>query len=139
MRWLKGFIITAAVALAWPAAAQTPSPQIVCPAPLQPMLRAELFFGRNIGGKLGVSERAWAQFLTRELTPLFPNGLTVVDGKGQWRDGAAIVREPSKILIVVMADDAAARANIAAAAAAYIKRFNQKSIGIVTQPVCAAF
>lgn len=137
MSRLKPFLIGAAVALASPAAAQ--APPIVCADPLKPMLRAELFFGRNIGGKPGVSETAWAQFLTRELTPLFPDGLTVIDGKGQWRDGGAIVREKSKVVIVVMADDAAARGHIAAAQAAYIKRFNQRSIGIVTQPVCAAF
>jgi hypothetical protein len=139
MGWLKGFVIAVAVALAWPAPAQTQAQEIVCHDPLKPMLRAELFFGRNIGGKLGVSEPAWARFLTRELTPLFPDGLTVIDGKGQWRDGGMIVREPSKVVIVVTADDAAAREHIAAAAAAYIKRFDQRSVGIVTRPVCAAF
>ena len=38
------------------------------------MLRAELYFGRNIGGRVGVSERQWARFLAREITPVSPMG-----------------------------------------------------------------
>lgn len=135
MSSLKAVIAVAVAALAFPARAQ----DVACQQPLKPMLRAELYFGRNIGARLGVSERQWARFRDSELTPLFPDGLTVIDGKGQWRNGAPIVREPSKIVIVMTADDAAARARIAAATAAYIKRFHQKSVGVVTQPVCAAF
>jgi hypothetical protein len=40
---------------------------------------------------------------------------------------------------VVTADAAAAHERIAAATAAYKKRFNQKSVGIVTRMMCAAF
>ena len=105
MRLLKGFILS--IAFAAPAMAE----DVVCENPLKPMLHAELFFGRNIGGRLDVSERQWARFLTHELTPIFPDGLTVADGKGQWREGEKIVHEPSKIVIVVTDDDAAARAH----------------------------
>src|ERR1700733_270457 len=37
---------------------------------------AELLFGRDIGRKLGVSESDWARFVSREITPRFPDGLT---------------------------------------------------------------
>lgn len=111
----------------------------VCPDPLKPMLRAELFFGRTIGGRLGVSEAQWARFVAAELTPRFPDGLTVLDGKGQWRGPSGLVREPSKIVTVVTADDAGVRERIAAVTRAYITRFRQKSVGLLTQPVCAAF
>lgn len=103
------------------------------------MLRAELFFGRMIGHRIGVTERQWQRFVDRELTPRFPDGLTIAEGKGQWRAGKAILREPSKIVIVVTTDDAKARDHIAAATQAYIKLFKQKSVGVVTQTVCAAF
>lgn len=141
MGWLKGFIIAAAVTLAWPASAQTQAQGTVCRDPAKPMLRAELYFGRNIGGRLGVSERQWAQFLKREITPRFPDGLTVIDAKGQWRNPAtgSILREPSKIVIVVTADEPAAHQRLAAAALAYQQRFKQKSVGVVTRAVCAAF
>ena len=137
MGWLKGLIVAAAVALVWPAQAQ----EIACRDPAKPMLRTELWFGRNIGGKLGVTEKLWRQFVARELTPRFPDGLTVVEAHGQWRDSksGARVREPSKIVVLVTADDAATRERIAAAADAYKKRFKQDSVATVTRPVCAAF
>jgi hypothetical protein len=137
MGWLKGFIVAAAIALACPAQAQ----EIACRTPGKAMLRTELWFGRNIGGKLGVTEKLWRQFVARELTPRFPDGLTVIEAQGQWRDSksGALVREPSKIVVLVTADDAATRERIAAAADAYKKRFQQDSVATVTRPVCAAF
>jgi hypothetical protein len=50
-----------------------------------------------------------------------------------------IVRERAKIIIVMTADDASARERIIAAASAYKQRFRQKSVAIVTGPVCAGF
>ena len=110
-----------------------------CADPLKPMLRAELFFGRSIGHRFGVSDRQWQSYVDRELAPRFPGGFTVVDGKGQWREGDAILREASKVVILVAPDSAELRTRLAAARQAYIKRFKQKSVGLVTQAVCAAF
>ena len=85
--------------------------EAACAAPAKPMLRAEIYFGRNIGGRLGVGERQWARFVARELTPRFPGGLTVIEGQGQWRGASgSIVHEPSKIVIVFVPDEAARRA-----------------------------
>jgi len=128
-------LIVLAASICWvmPAAAET------CADPLKPMLRAELFFGRTIGDRFGVTDRLWQIYVDRELTPRFPEGFTVVDGKGQWREDDAIMREASKIVIVVTADSAEVRTRIAAAMNAYIKQFRQKSVGLVTQAVCAAF
>jgi hypothetical protein len=114
--------------------------EAACPAPAKPMLRAEIYFGRNIGGRLGVGERQWARFVARELTPRFPDGLTVIDGQGQWRGpSGAIVQEPSKIVIVFGPDEAPVRERVAAAAAAYKQRFKQDSVAVVTRAVCVAF
>jgi hypothetical protein len=145
MGGLKAFIVASGLALSWvlslalpwPAVAQQPS----CHDPLKPMLRAELYFGRSLAHGNRVSETQWARFVAREITPRFPDGLTVLDAKGQWRDGAyaTIVREPSKVVVIVTADDAGARESIDAVAAAYRQRFKQKSVGMVLEPVCAAF
>jgi Protein of unknown function (DUF3574) len=141
MGGLKTFIVAAVTALSWvscwPAAAQ----QFACREPLKPMLRAELYFGRAMARGRSVNETQWARFVAREITPRFPDGLTMFDAKGQWRDGThgAIVREPSKLVVIVMADDAGAREHIDAVAAAYRQRFRQKSVGLVLEPVCAAF
>jgi hypothetical protein len=114
--------------------------ELACHESGKPMLRAEIYFGRNIGGRLGVSERQWTEFLARELTARFPDGLTVIDGQGQWRGpSGAIVREPSKIVIVFVADEAPTRARIAAAAPPPQQRFQQDSVAVVTRAVCVAF
>jgi hypothetical protein len=135
MPGLKGFI--AGVVLVFASAAQG---QETCYQAGKPMLRAEIYFGRNIAGRLGVSERQWAHFLARELTPRFPDGLTVINGQGQWRGpSGAIVREPSKIVIVFVPDGLAERERIAAAAAIYKQRFRQDSVAIVTRAVCVTF
>ena len=106
-----------------------------CPAPQKPMLDIELMLGR---GK--ASEAKWRTFLAREVTPRFPDGLTVYETTGQWRDPVTkeIAREKSRVLrIIVPAGTAADR--ISAVADAYRQQFRQKSVGIVTRDVCASF
>ena len=114
---------------------------ISCTLPQQPMQQVELLFGRNVGGRLGVGASAWSRFLARQVTPRFPDGLTVIDAAGHWRDRerARAVREPSKLVIIVTADDTASRDKIAAIVTAYKRQFHQQSVGVVTRPVCAAF
>jgi hypothetical protein len=110
-----------------------------CPAAQQSMQQIELMFGRNIAGRLGVSEAAWARFLAREVTPRFPEGLSVLNAAGQWqdKDRGRVVHEPSKLVIIVTADDP--RDKIAAIVAAYKQKFRQQSVGVISRPVCAAF
>jgi len=114
---------------------------IACNAPQRPMQQIELMFGRNIAGRLRVGEAAWSRFLAREITPRFPDGLTVLDAAGQWRDpvGGRLVREPGKMVIIVTADDAPVGDRIAAIVAAYKQRFRQRSVGVISRSVCAAF
>jgi hypothetical protein len=120
--------------LAAPALAQQPA----CAPPLAPMLRVEFYFGMNIGSRHAVSDREWARFVAQELTHRFP-GLTVLDARGAWRQGQHEMREHTKLVVVVAADGPATRNAVAEAAEAYRQRFHQSSVGIVTQPVCAAF
>jgi hypothetical protein len=105
------------------------------------MMEVELMFGRNIGGKLGVTEARWAAFLAREVTPRFPDGLTVFDTSGQMRSKKtkAVMSEPGKIVRIIMAADPAAQAKIDAIAAAYKTQFHQESVGVVMRPACVSF
>ena len=100
------------------------------------MLEIELLLGR---GKAG--DARWRQFLAREVTPRFPDGLTVYETYGQWRDPRRnmIVRERSRVLRIIVAADAPTQDRISAVAEAYKKQFRQKSVGIVTRPACVSF
>ncbi|HET9572299.1 MAG TPA: DUF3574 domain-containing protein [Methyloceanibacter sp.] len=46
------------------------------------MLEIELIFGRNIGGKVGVTEQ-WTELVAGEIASRFPDGLSVDDAFGQ--------------------------------------------------------
>ena len=107
------------------------------------MLEIELLFGRNIDGDLGVSEEQWTEFLASEITPRFPQGLSVDDAVGQWRDVGtkAIVKEPSKevTLIVPAGAESELKASLEAIVTAYKQRFRQQSVGIVIKQACVSF
>ena len=122
--------LPALAALAAPALAQ-PS----CTPPQRAMLDIELMLGRT-----KASEARWQRFLAREVTPRFPDGLTVYETTGQWRDPATkvIAREKSRVLRIIAPADTA-QEKITVVADAYKAQFRQKSLGIVTREVCASF
>src|SRR6266704_945609 len=97
---LRPLLVLLFVALTTGAAGQG----LDCRNPAQAMMVGELLFGRNIGGRLGVTESQWRQFLAGEVTPRFPDGLTVFDAAGQWRDQKTnrVVRERSKVVMIIM-------------------------------------
>jgi hypothetical protein len=120
------------------AAQNSPS---ACRAGQQARLMAELTFGRDIGRRIGVGKAAWRRFLDHEVTPRFPDGLTVVSALGQWRDRRTgkIVREPGKLVIIVLPGNPDDQARLDAIAAAYKRLFRQQSVGVIVQPACTAF
>src|SRR5258708_7794535 len=91
--------------------------------PQTAMLDIELMLGRAGG------DWKWRTFLAREVTPRFPDGLTVYETSGQWRDPAtkAIAREKSRVLRIIAPADTAPD-KLAAVAEAYRKQFAQKSV-----------
>jgi hypothetical protein len=98
-------------------------------------------FGRKIGDRIGVSNAAWSRFVDREITPRFPEGLTVVDASGQWRDTktGGVVRELSKIVTIVLTDPDKQQASLDAVIAAYKKKFRQQAVAVILRPACISF
>jgi len=138
MRALVGVTAAAVLAVATTGA----DAQLVdCRGGQRPSQVAEMMFGRSIGNRSRVSEAAWDRFVDAEITPRFPAGLTMFDAAGQWRDKASnrIIREPSKIVQIVLPgeDDDVARLN--EIAAAYKARFKQQSVGMIVRPACVSF
>ena len=136
---------TAAAQLAPPSAqpAFAPAaPLLACEAySAAPMIEAQLFFGRNIGADVGVSERDWTEFLDGEVTPRFPNGLTVIDASGHWRDSETgrLIREPSKVLTLLAEGGPTTLLLIREIVESYKERFHQQSVGLAIRPVCVSF
>ena len=104
------------------------------------MSRVELMFGFK--GKAGraIPLADWRSFLADEVTPRFPDGLTVLQGYGQWRNAAGkIVREPMRQLIVLYPPAGDADARIEAIRAAFKKRFEAESVLRIDSAACASF
>ncbi|MDP3855400.1 DUF3574 domain-containing protein [Phenylobacterium sp.] len=112
---------------------------LACPAGQEPMRTAQLFFGRNIGDKPGVTDADFRAFVDHELTPRFPEGLTVLDGGGQWKgDENKLIREASKIVVLVLPTKGDSGRKLDEARKAYVRNFRQDSVMLVTQPACVA-
>jgi hypothetical protein len=89
----------------------------------------------------GMSEADWRGFLDREVTPRFPDGLSVLDVYGQWqgKNETAPERLRSKVLIIDYPDTAENRAKIEAIRAAWKQRTGDQSVMRVTEPAEVSF
>jgi hypothetical protein len=127
------------LALAWSGSANAQSSE--CRAGQKPQEVAQLLFGRKIGDRVGVSEAQWGRFVDREISPRFPDGLTVLDAKGEWRDTArkTTVHEPSKVVEIVLPGKPDDVDELNQIAQAYKSRFRQQSVGIVVRGACVSF
>jgi len=113
-----------------------------CPPGLQPATVLEVFFGRSAGGREVVADADWARFVDEVVTPAFPDGMTVLDGAGQWRGRDGLVaRERSKLLVVAVPGGTPTEAmdRLAPISAAYRARFAQESVMALTREGCVAF
>lgn len=121
-------------------AAGTRHPPPACPAPLERWTQVDLYLGRSIAKGGVVTEGMFRRFLAEVVTPRFPDGLSVLDVAGQFRDSRGrIVREPSKLLVLLVPDRVAAAARIAAVVERYKRRFSQESVLRTERAVCLAF
>jgi hypothetical protein len=113
----------------------TPAFATDCIPPSKSMARTEMFFGAG-----RVSDAEWKQFLAREVTPRFPDGLTALDGYGQWKaPSGAIAKERSRVLILMHNEDASSSQRIEAIRATYKRQFHQSSVMRVDAEDCVSF
>ncbi|MFJ4471450.1 DUF3574 domain-containing protein [Streptomyces sp. NPDC089424] len=102
-----------------------------------------LLFGtaRPDGGP-AVTERQFTAFVDKEVTPDFPDGLTVQSGYGQWRDASGTVaKERSyELILLYPAGEAALRdRKVEEIRRDYEKAFGQESVGRVDDQVRVDF
>jgi|TARA_B100000614_G_scaffold254189_3_gene269201 hypothetical protein len=114
---------------------------LVAPSFAEPpeAVETNLYFGLALEAGGEVSELEWSAFLMEEVTPRFPDGFTVVDAYGQWRDpslaDAPVIREKTKLLIVVHPGTAETDEAITEIKSLYKSRFDQKSVFHTDAPV----
>jgi len=115
-------------------------PPLSCPAGQERLRTAQLFFGRNDAVQPHVSDRDFRRFVDEELTTRFPDGLTVLDGGGQWKgEENRRIREAAKVVLIVLPREGDPKPRLDAVKAAYRVRFNQDSQLLVTAASCVSF
>jgi hypothetical protein len=103
----------------------------------KPFIESRLFFGtaRPDGGP-AVSDRQFTAFVDKEVTPDFPDGLTVQNGRGQWRDVHGTIEKERSYELILLYPETVAKASdrkIEEIRRAYEKAFGQESVGRVDE------
>ena len=111
-----------------------------CPEGTDPFVEYQLFLGRSNQSGEVVDDAAWDAFLGDTVTPLFPDGLTVLDARGQWRDSeGSIQKERSKLLIILAPPGDDGMRRIDEISDQYKRRFGQESVLRVVDETCVSF
>lgn len=154
-----GFMLAAALSLAaclygpsGPAPSASAAPKVASatlagdaahPAAAQDWVRTELYFGVGYADspQPDIGEAEWQAFLDAEVTPRFPNGLSVFDLYGQWQGKGQPRPERlrSKMIVLVHEDTPATRAAIDAIRRAWKQKTGDQSVLRVTQPADVSF
>lgn len=94
-------------------------------------IQDELYFGRNKPAGQ-VSEQDFQWFLQQEVTPRFPDGLTVIDANGQFLGSKGVIKEKTKLLILIHSNSKEDKQEIQEIIDEYKTKFQQESVLRVT-------
>lgn len=113
------------------------------PGRTQGWVDTKLYFGLGPADQpeKGIRESEWRAFLDKEVTPRFPDGLSVVDVYGQWQGKNETVPERlhTKMLNILYPDSQENRAKIDAIRAAWKQKTGDQSVLRVTEPADVSF
>ena len=104
------------------------------------LLKDELYFGLTKPGGEIVSESEWQEFVKAVITPRFREGLTVLDGSGQFLNSSGmLIRENSKIVILIYENSPEKNRAINEIIETYKRSFQQESVLRATSEVKVSF
>ncbi len=111
-----------------------------CPDGTEAYTEYRLFFGRgNADNRQVVSDQQWEKFLEDTITREFPAGLTVLDAYGQYTSAGTLIKEDTKILIILVSPDADSAPKIDTIIEEYKQRFAQQAVLRQVIDTCASF
>jgi hypothetical protein len=136
----EGCVESRTLTAAVPAPASSIDPS-TCTGPGTLYRRTELFLGLSRPGAEPVTIGEFAGFLKDVVTPRFPAGFTVLEGRGQFRDRhGTIVREDARIVVLLYDPlDRTAGARIEAIRKTYAQAFRQGSVLRADGTACVFF
>ena len=102
--------------------------------------RTELFFGLSKPTHPYVNDHQFKDFVDTEVTPRFPDGLTLLTSIGQYQDESGnIVQEKSRVLILLYPPSDRSSSAVDQIRTAYVNRFNQMGVLRVDGQSCVTF
>ena len=102
--------------------------------------RTELLFGLSKPDRSVITEAEFQHFVDRQVTPLFPDGLTVLSAAGQFKaPNQAVVKEKSKLLMLVYPLNHKHHNSIEQIRTVYKQMFRQQSVLRVDDLSCVSF
>jgi hypothetical protein len=106
-----------------------------------PFVRTELFFGRSKPDGSMVTKAEFRRFLNREITPRFPEGLTVLMGRGQFRDDSGVILREGSVLLILLypVGEEFRHRRIERIREEYKSAFQQQSVLRVDSTACVSF
>ena len=137
--FIVSLMLTSAVGSSSNIQAQTPATP-AARAKQQILTKDELYFGMSKPGGGMISEAQWEQFLKSEITPRFSDGLTVLDGYGQYLNSRGILaKEKTKLVILIYVSSPEKNQAINEIIDSYKQKFQQESVLRVTSTVQVSF
>jgi hypothetical protein len=103
--------------------------------------RTELFFGLSRDKGPNITDAQFDNFVDHVISDRFPDGLTVLDGSGKFKNAAGkTIEEPSRLVILLYPPgDPTSSDRIEDIRARYKKRFDQESVLRVDDETCVSF
>ena len=102
--------------------------------------RTELLFGLSRSNGPDITEEEFQASIVLQVTPRFPDGLTLLAGNGQFKDSAGnIIQEGSKLLILLYRFSKDRSALVDAVREDYKSAFEQESVLRVDEHSCVSF
>ncbi len=110
-----------------------------CPQDSRAAVLDQLYFGSGRPHGPEVTAQEWDAFVREEIAPRFPQGFSVLDAQGQWRNAdGSVARERTHLLQLVHPADAASDGAVRDIAARYKARFDQEAVLQLGNPACMA-
>jgi hypothetical protein len=90
--------------------------------------RTELYFGSGKADGSSVSEKQFRTFVDTEVTPRFPDGLTLLTGFGQYKNSSGKIIKEQSFVLVLLYQGKGANAKLEKIRTAYKRAFKQESV-----------
>lgn len=102
--------------------------------------RTELLFGLSRVGGPDITENEFQAFIDAKVTPRFPEGLTLLSGRGQFKDSLGnIVQEDARLLILLYPFSKGRNLMVDEIRNDYKQEFQQESVLRVDEYSCVSF